>query len=242
MLDFLRGKASDRKLRLFAVACCRRTWSLLEEDRKRMAAHGRSRVEVELARREADLAWRAAEVAERYADGLTDLAELRALIPADDEMEGCYADGSDAARTARASAYAARWCAQYRSPHKYGLGARLLNALVGPWFGVSSKPDHDREQSAQCRLLRDLFGDPSRPSFLDPAWLAWRDGSVVKLTQAAYDEQLLPSGELDPSRLAILADALEEAGCSLKEVLDHLRGLGPHVRGCWAVDLLLGKS
>jgi hypothetical protein len=196
-------------------------------------------VEVGLARQEAALAWRAAEVAERYADGLTDLAELRALIPADDEMEGCYADGSDAAWTAKASAYRARWCAQYRSPQKYGLGTRLLNALVGPWFGVSSKPDHDREQSAQCHLLRDIFGNPFRPVTLDPSW---RIPDILALAQAAYDNRELPAGTLAPARLAVLADALEEAGCTERTLLDHLRSPGPHVRGCWSVDLLLGRE
>ena len=65
---------------------------------------------------------------------------------------------------------------------------------------------------------------------------------MVGLAQAAYDERELPSGTLDATRLAVLADALEEAGCPDRTILDHLRGPGPHVRGCWAVDLLLGKS
>jgi predicted component of type VI protein secretion system len=77
--------------------------------------------------------------------------------------------------------------------------------------------------------------------FLDPAWLSWHDGAVVKLAQAAYDQRP-PSGDLDRARLAVLADALEEAGCPVKDMLDHLRGPVPHVRGCWAVDLLLGKG
>jgi hypothetical protein len=61
----------------------------------------------------------------------------------------------------------------------------------------------------------------------------------VQLAQVAYDERNLPSWELDPARLA---DALEEAGCADADILSHLRGPGPHVRGCWAVDLLLGKE
>jgi hypothetical protein len=52
----------------------------------------------------------------------------------------------------------------------------------------------------------------------------------------------LPAGQLDPTRLAVLADAVEEAGCTDADLLGHLRGPGPHVRGCWAVDLLLGKE
>jgi len=65
---------------------------------------------------------------------------------------------------------------------------------------------------------------------------------VVALAQAAYDERELPAGTLDLARLAVLADALEEAGCTAQTILDHLRGPGPHVRGCWAVDLILGKE
>jgi hypothetical protein len=56
-----------------------------------------------------------------------------------------------------------------------------------------------------------------------------------------YDERELPSCHLDAARLAVLADMLEEAGCTDPLLLGHLRGPGPHLRGCWAVDLLLGK-
>ena len=66
--------------------------------------------------------------------------------------------------------------------------------------------------------------------------------TVVALANAAYDERELPSGHLDPARLAVLSDALEEAGCADADLLAHLRSPGPHVRGCWALDLVLGKS
>jgi hypothetical protein len=65
---------------------------------------------------------------------------------------------------------------------------------------------------------------------------------VVALAQAAYEQRELPAGTLDIARIAILSDALEDAGCTDAELLGHLRGPGPHVRGCWAVDLLLGKG
>jgi hypothetical protein len=65
---------------------------------------------------------------------------------------------------------------------------------------------------------------------------------VVRLAQAAYDERHMPEGTLDNVWLAVLADALEEAGCSDAEILNHLRRPGPHVRGCWVIDLCLGKS
>lgn len=91
-------------------------------------------------------------------------------------------------------------------------------------------------------LLRDIFGNPFRPVTIDPVWRTWNNGTVVKLSQAIYDERELPSGHLDAGRLAILADALEDAGCTNTDILDHCRSPGLHVRGCWVVDLLLGKE
>jgi hypothetical protein len=92
---------------------------------------------------------------------------------------------------------------------------------------------------AQVPLVHDLFGDPSHPVTLDPAW---RTPDVLSLARAAYDNRSLPAGILGPARLAVLADALEHAGCDSAEILGHLRGPGPHVRGCWALDLLLAKG
>jgi hypothetical protein len=77
---------------------------------------------------------------------------------------------------------------------------------------------------------------------VNPAWLAWHGGAIVKLAQAVYEQRELPSGHLDTARLAVLADMLEEAGCTDAQMLGHLRSGGPHVRGCWALDLLLGKE
>ena len=62
------------------------------------------------------------------------------------------------------------------------------------------------------------------------------------LARAAYEERELPSGHLDNARLGVLSDALEEAGCTDEALLGHLRGAGPHVRGCWALDLVLAKE
>jgi hypothetical protein len=93
---------------------------------------------------------------------------------------------------------------------------------------------------AYCTLLRDIFGNPFRPL---PPLLAQNDGTVQRLAQAAYNDRLLPSGHLDPARLAVLADALLDAGLPADdEILLHLRGEGPHWRGCFAVDAVLGKS
>jgi hypothetical protein len=91
-------------------------------------------------------------------------------------------------------------------------------------------------EAAQCQILRDLFGLlPFRPVTIAPDVLAWNDGTVSRIAEGIYEERAF-------DRLPILADALEEAGCDEPDILGHLRGPGPHVRGCWPVDLLLGKS
>jgi hypothetical protein len=91
----------------------------------------------------------------------------------------------------------------------------------------------------QTRTLCCIVGNPFRPVSLNRSRLT---ATVVALARGAYDDCTLPAGTLDCDRLAVLADALEDAGCSEPSLLDHLRGPGPHVRGCWAVDLLLGKE
>jgi hypothetical protein len=96
-----------------------------------------------------------------------------------------------------------------------------------------------KERAAQAALVRDIFGSPSRPVAVDAARLT---PTVTSLATAAYEERALPSGALDTARLAILADALEEAGCTSDDILNHLRGKGPHVRGCWALDVLLCRT
>jgi hypothetical protein len=101
----------------------------------------------------------------------------------------------------------------------------------------------DVEQRHQATLLRDLLGNAIRPSPPLPlAVLAWSDGTVRRLAETVYEERRTPEGTLDPARLAILADALLDAGCEDEELIRHCRSEGPHVRGCWAVDLILGKS
>jgi hypothetical protein len=72
------------------------------------------------------------------------------------------------------------------------------------------------------------------PVHIDPEWLAWNDGTVARLARAICADK-------DFERMPVLADALEEAGCTNRAVLDHCRGPGRHAPGCWAVDLLLGN-
>jgi hypothetical protein len=95
------------------------------------------------------------------------------------------------------------------------------------------------ERAVQANLLRCIFNNPFRPVTLSPAW---RTPTVLALAQATYENRSLPPGTLEPARLAVLADALEEVGCTEQGILGHLRGFGPHVRGCWPVDQLLKKE
>jgi hypothetical protein len=83
-----------------------------------------------------------------------------------------------------------------------------------------------------CHLIRDIFGNPFRPATLDPAW---RTDTAVTLAKQMYESR-------EFGAMPILADALQDAGSDSEDVLDHCRGPGPHVRGCWVVDLVLGKE
>lgn len=91
------------------------------------------------------------------------------------------------------------------------------------------------EKSRHADVLRDLLGNPFRPVSVEPAWLSWGRGTIPNLAQGIYDERAF-------DRLPVLADALEEAGCASADILAHCRGPGPHARGCWVVDLILGKQ
>jgi hypothetical protein len=92
--------------------------------------------------------------------------------------------------------------------------------------------DITRELADQTALLRDIFGNPFRPVAVDPAWLT---SDVLALAKGIYEDRAF-------DRMPILADALQEAGCDSDDILNHCRGPGPHARGCWVVDLILGKS
>jgi hypothetical protein len=90
------------------------------------------------------------------------------------------------------------------------------------------------ERSRQSLLLRDIFS-PFGPARVDPAWLVWSDGIATQIAQAIYKDRAF-------DRLPVLADALEDAGCDDPAILDHCRSVGIHARGCWVVDLVLGKE
>jgi hypothetical protein len=217
MLASLREDLSQRKGKLLAVACCRLIWDLMDDERSRQAV----------------------EVAERFADGLADLEELRSaaeaasvpwLLAGREMTEQGRAPEEDPRSAALAAAY---YTAEVTS-----IPGR--NAKYMLWCVCECRPEAKRTAPA---LIRCLFGNPFRPMPPLPAsLLTWNGGVIPQLAQAAYDERLLPQGTLDEGRLAVLADALEEAGCTDTEILQHCRGPGPHVRGCWILDLLLGKD
>jgi hypothetical protein len=97
----------------------------------------------------------------------------------------------------------------------------------------------EAEGRIQADLLRDIFGPlPFRAKpVIGKGVLAWDAGCVVKLAAGIYQDR-----DFSSERMGVLADALEEAGVTDEDVLGHLRGLGPHCRGCWVVDVVLGKE
>jgi hypothetical protein len=163
---------------------------------------------------------RAVIVSERYADGLATLTEL--------------VEAHDAAREAirGAPSRAAYWTAD---DHGWQAARITLPTAIegaAEAMGQTAIPSRRR---LHCDLLRDIFGNPFRPVAVDPAWLAWNGGTVPAIARRVYDDRAFHD-------LPILADALEDAGCDSPDVLAHCRGDGPHVRGCWVVDHVLGKA
>jgi hypothetical protein len=145
--------------------------------------------------------------------------------------------GSGGAEAASAAGYAARACLPAERA-SVGLDSLRCSADVA-WALGRCRDGFLAALPANLRLLREVFGNPFRPVALSPAC---RTPDVLTLAQAAYEERSLPAGTLEPARLALLADALEDAGCGEVEILGPLRSEGPHVRGCWVIDALLGKS
>lgn len=117
------------------------------------------------------------------------------------------------------------------------IAARIAAAAVNDRSSIARqrKACQEQERREQTSLLRDIFGNPFRSVAVHPSWLTLSNGTVVKLAQAIYSAPAF-------DRLPILADALEEAGCANADILAHCRQPGEHVRGCWVVDLILGKK
>lgn len=170
---------------------------------------------------------RAVELAERYADGAAEPAELQEL----------YRKLSAEAAGIGTPQWAAEWGAAVLLTDNDLTVAELAleYALYGPEREAApAKPNVYRRsmRRAQAALVRDIFGNPFRPAPVDPSWLT---ATVRELARGIYEDRAF-------DRLPILADALEDAGCADPEVLGHCRGEGPNVRGCWVIDRLLGKE
>jgi hypothetical protein len=171
----------------------------------------------------------AVEVGEAWADGLAGRADLDAAFDAAVDFDVSLPDDPS---LRQAAAEAVQGAAAV-FPH-YG---EALYAAAGL---ADLQGRGAEERAALAGLVRCVFGPrPFRGVPRDPAWLT---ADVLTLARAAYDNRILPSGHLDPDRLLVLADAVEEAGCTEAAVLDHLRSPGPHVRGCWALDLVLRRE
>lgn len=223
MFDCLGQSVSTRKLRLFGIACYRRVWDLLTYQDCR----------------------RAILLIERLVEGEADPEEVHRIRA---EMRGKWL----AARQ--------RGITGWRGKTRYDfLGAvqRLLQdgdgdapdgtpsaelsviwkaaAWARCWAHDRNITYYQKELKAQADLLREILGNPFRASTVAPGWLAWNDRTVVTVAQAIYGERRFED-------LPILADALEEAGCDDETILAHCRSPGPHVWGCWVVDLLLGRE
>ncbi|HEY7312362.1 MAG TPA: hypothetical protein VH643_23565 [Gemmataceae bacterium] len=231
MLEYFRGKASDRKLRLFACACCRRGWDWLDDECARQAV----------------------EIAERDADGLAGAEDLavawetfrrldKLFHPARYDVPSSWADWvayDNAWHAARNICWpfviATKDVTSKKAAKEYrqkGIGGKA----VGRMAGEASRAAVQAAIKAECALIRDIFGNPCHPTTNSPTWLSWHDGLLVSMARRMYDSR-------DFSDMPVLADGLEEAGCANQDVLSHCRQQGDvHVRGCWVVDSLLGKS
>jgi hypothetical protein len=164
LLNHLTDRASPRKLRLYAVGCCRRIWHLLTDERCRHAVCR----------------------AQDFVDGRASAAELEAAGRLVASVARVWGEpGSPAARSSHALGGAA-WAATR--------GSAWLAAWDAAWDARMAArdlvPDTDweKERLWQASLLHDLFGNPFRPPRLDPAWLLHNDGAVVQMARVIYDE------------------------------------------------------
>jgi hypothetical protein len=187
-------RGSERKLQLFAVACCRRIWDFLGDvDR-----------------------W-IVELVEESADCQVDYEVVRPLR----RSQG----GGKPTQTVWAY-YAVDFLAWPWGNHRSHIAYYVTETIA------KGAPREMNLPILMCRLLRDIFGNPFRPVAFSPDW---RSDTTVSLARQMYESR-------EFSAMPILADALQDAGCDNDDILNHCRCDGAHVRGCWVVDLVLGKQ
>ncbi len=208
MLKYAARNVSERKLRLIAVECCRQIEHLLDQ---RCVG--------------------ALDVAERFADGRASPADLAAARSAayDVYYECDDSEGRESAADAVESACASEDLEEYVH---HAMWVVLNLAGIGMPRPLM-KAKRRLVKLAFVQLLRDVIGDPFRPVIVEPSWLKWENGTVVKMAQHIYDYRQF-------SLLPVLSDALEEAGCCEEQIIKHCRLEARHVRGCWVLDVLLG--
>ena len=168
-------------------------------------------------------AWRAIEACEQFTDGTISEEELiTARGPVYDDSKRLHDAGKGNSPSLRGIALAAVCIAS--GPTIHYVVSQVVQ-LLGYQVGGVQRED-------EVSILRDIFGNPFRPVTFSPSW---RTSTAVSLASQMYESR-------DFGAMPILADALQEAGCDSADILDHCRGPGPHVRGCWVVDLVLGKE
>jgi hypothetical protein len=230
LVEFLSGRTTARKRRLLAASFCRHFLPLIRQS----------------------CVQRAVTIAERYADGL---ASLEGMLAISEQVLDAYVNvpnpsppNTDLPLSRKAESITiqtAFFLTQESDSYDFLLHCCQTTDLAASRWAMfragagEALPYYPELVQWQFSLIDDLIGNPFRSVCIDHAWLT---PDVARIAQVAYDERDLPEGTLQTDRLAILADALEEAGCTDAAILDHLRGPGPHVRGCWVIDLLLGKS
>jgi hypothetical protein len=211
--------ASGRKLTLFACACCRSIWPLLADKRSQHA--------VVFSEQFAD-----SDDANLSYEYMVEGTEFNAIVEAAFDAAADPNPLSDSApRDALVDAASAAIGTLPGDSRFWFESTQETARLAGraKERGGGNAADENLRQSF---LLRDILGNPFRPVTVDPAWLT---STVVSLAQGIYEDRAF-------DRLPILADALEDAGCTQVDMLNHCRQPGEHVRGCWPVDLLLGKE
>jgi hypothetical protein len=168
------------------------------------------------------------EVAELFADGDATASELERARKGADIIKGSHGYDVDDPNAQLNTVVALVVAVADKSPSAAACGMSMYPLPLAGYCG-----DAGEGNARICAILRDVFGNPFRKTKLDASW---RTDTAVALARQMYESR-------DFGAMPILADALQEAGCDSEDILAHCRDANQlHVRGCWVVDLVLGKS